>query len=157
MVLLTEYFSSGLPRSRWNCMCNRLTGEKDGKDKAEKGGVGEEDLQVMMKIWRWQEETRGRISRINSRVLRKSWPGPWVKLQGLRWRNPTSDKNDHSSVLTLWSHWLGEAWGSTASMWMPQWRQRFGSWKLPVVCAPAAHSLAGSSEGCLPCFGKSCL
>lgn len=50
MVLLTEYFSSGLPRSRWNCMCNRLTGEKDGKDKAEKGGVGEEDLQVMMKI-----------------------------------------------------------------------------------------------------------
>lgn len=50
MVLLTEYFSSGLPRSRWNCMCNRLTGEKDVKNKAEKGGVGEEDLQVMMKI-----------------------------------------------------------------------------------------------------------
>lgn len=50
MVLLREYFGSGLPRSRWNYMCNRFTGEKDVKDKAERGGTGNKHLPVMVKI-----------------------------------------------------------------------------------------------------------
>lgn len=50
IILLREYFSSGLLRSRWNYMCNRLTGEKDVKDKAERHRVGKESLQTVMKI-----------------------------------------------------------------------------------------------------------
>lgn len=44
IVIFREYFSSDLPRSRWNYMCNRFWGDKDVKDKEEKGGVGEGPL-----------------------------------------------------------------------------------------------------------------
>lgn len=44
IVIFREYFSSDLPRSRWNYMCNRFLGDKDVKDKEEKGGVVEGPL-----------------------------------------------------------------------------------------------------------------
>lgn len=33
ITLLREYFSSGLPRSKWNYGYNRFTGEEEVKDK----------------------------------------------------------------------------------------------------------------------------
>lgn len=50
IILPREYFNSGLPRSRWNYICNRLTGEKDVKDKEGWRGedrVGKESLQIV--------------------------------------------------------------------------------------------------------------
>lgn len=50
IILPREYFSSGLPRSRWNYMCNRFTEEKDVKDKEGWRGedrVGMESLQMV--------------------------------------------------------------------------------------------------------------
>lgn len=44
IIFFREYFSLGFLRSRWNYMCNRLIGEKDVKDKAERYRVGKESF-----------------------------------------------------------------------------------------------------------------
>lgn len=157
MVLVTEYFASGLPRSRWNYICDRFPREKDVKDEAERGGRGKKHLPVPVEIWWWEEETRRKNlqhkQHSSEKILARSAWCPWVQFQGLIWRSPTPGKNGDScrlTVIVLGWELLGE---STASMWMSQW---LGGSKTSVVYAPEGHSLEGSSEGCPLWFGKLC-